>query len=105
MELAHPTQPSRLYQARVLVPELERRQSHISLIPAAHPLRPIALDCIKDRDAERPTAAQLCETLSNSLNQPLCMLLVCNKFVTGSFNLGHKDKQLKQRNSSYNTSE
>ena len=63
MELAHPTQPSRLYQARVLVPELERRQSHISLIPATHPLRPIALDCIKDSDTERPTAEQLCETL------------------------------------------
>ena len=71
MELAHPTQPSRLYQARVLVPELERRQSHISLIPAAHPLRPIALDCIKDRDAERPTAAQLCETLEQFKSTPL----------------------------------
>ena len=71
MELAHPTQPSRLYQARVLVPEQERRQSHIKLIPAAHPLRPIALDCIKDRDAERPTAAQLCETLEQFKSTPL----------------------------------
>ena len=71
MELAHPKQPSRLYLARVLVPELERRQSHISLIPAAHPLRPIALDCIKDRDAERPTAAQLCETLEQFKSTPL----------------------------------
>ena len=71
MELAHPTQPSRLYQARVLVPELERRQSHISLIPATHPLRPIALDCIKDRDAERPMAAQLCETLEQCKSTPL----------------------------------
>ena len=71
MELAHPTQPSRRYQARVLVPELERRQSHIKLIPAAHPLRPIALDCIKDRDAERPTAAQLCETLEQFKSTPL----------------------------------
>ena len=71
MELAHPTQPSRRYQARVLVPELERRQSHISLIPATHPLRPIALDCIKDRDAERPTAEQLCETLEQFKSTPL----------------------------------
>ena len=71
MVLAHPTQPSRLYQARVLVPELERRQSHISLIPATHPLRPIALDCIKDRDAERPTAEQLCETLEQFKSIPL----------------------------------
>ena len=71
MELAHPTQPSRRYQARVLVPELERRQSHIKLIPAAHPLRPIALDCIKDRDAERPMAEQLCETLEQFKSTPL----------------------------------
>ena len=71
MELAHPTQPSQQYQARVLVPELERRQSHISLIPATHPLRPIALDCIKDRDAQRPTAEQLCETLEQFKSTPL----------------------------------
>ena len=71
MELAHPTQPSQRYQARVLVPELERRQSHISLIPAIHPLRPIALDCIKDRDAQRPTAEQLCETLEQFKSTPL----------------------------------
>ena len=64
-------QPSRRFQARVLVPELERRQSHINLIPAAHPLRPIALDCIKDRDAERPTAEQLCETLEQFKLTPL----------------------------------
>ena len=71
MELAHPTQPSRRYQARVYVPELERRQSHIKLILAAHPLRPIALDCIKDRDAERPMAAQLCKTLEQCKSTPL----------------------------------
>ena len=71
MVLAHPTQPSRLYQARVLVPELERRQSHISLIPATHPFQPIALDCIKDRDAQRPTAEQLCETLEQFKSTPL----------------------------------
>ena len=94
MEVVTPSHPSRRFQARVLVPELERRQSHMSLISAANPLRPIALDCIKDRDIERPTAEQLCETLEQ-FNQPLCMLLVCNKFVTGSFNLGHKEKRLK----------
>ena len=71
MEVINPSHPSRRFQARVLVPELERRQSHINLIPAAHPLRPIALDCIKDRDAERPTAEQLCETLEQFKSTPL----------------------------------
>ena len=63
MELAHPKQPSRRYQARVLVPEMDRRQYQINLIPTAHPLRPIALDCIKDSDIERPTTDRMCETL------------------------------------------
>ena len=71
MEVVNPSHPSRRFQARVLVPELERRQSHINLIPAAHPLRPIALNCIKDRDAERPMAAQLCETLEQFKSTPL----------------------------------
>ena len=71
MEVINPSHPSRRFQARVLVPELERRQSHIKLIPAAHTLRPIALDCVKDRDAERPTAAQLCETLEQCKSTPL----------------------------------
>ena len=71
MELAHPIQPSRRYQARVLVPEHECRQSHISLIPEAHPLQPIALNCIQDSDAERPTAEQLCKTLEQFKLTPL----------------------------------
>ena len=70
-ELLDPQFPSQRIRARVLVPEQERRQSHINLIPAAHPLLPIALDCIKDRDAERPTAAQLCETLEQFKSTPL----------------------------------
>ena len=70
-ELFDPQFPSQRIRARVLVPEQERRQTHISLIPATHPLRPIALDCIKDRDAERPTAEQLCETLEQFKSTPL----------------------------------
>ena len=70
-ELFDPQFPSQRIRARVLVPEQERRQSHIKLIRAAHPLRPIALDCIKDRDAERPTAEQLCETLEQFKSIPL----------------------------------
>ena len=70
-ELFDPQFPSQRIRARVLVPEQKRRQSHIKLIPAAHPLRPIALDCIKDRDAERPTAEQICETLEQFKSTPL----------------------------------
>ena len=45
------------------VPELERRKDDIDKIPSDHALLPIALHCLKDRDRERPTAAQLCQRL------------------------------------------
>ena len=50
--------------AKVPVPETERRQSHIHLINQAHPLLPVALDCLKDRDRERSSAQELCYRLA-----------------------------------------
>ena len=47
----------------VLVPELERRKDDIAKVPSDHALLPVALHCLKDRDRDRPTAAQLCESL------------------------------------------
>ena len=46
------------------IPEIERRQNHISGVDPNHPLLPIALDCLKDADGERPSAQQLCEGLA-----------------------------------------
>ena len=48
----------------VLIPELERRQNHISEIDPNHPLKQVALNCLKDRDVERPSAQQLCERVA-----------------------------------------
>ena len=48
----------------VPVPEVERRQSHIDLVDPAHPLLPIALNCLKDRERERPSAQELCHHLA-----------------------------------------
>ena len=48
----------------VPVPEIERRQNHISTIDLNHPLKRVALDCLKDRDVERPSAQQLCERVT-----------------------------------------
>ena len=42
------------------VSEIERRQNHIGEIDPNHPLKQVALDCLKDRDVERPSARQLC---------------------------------------------
>ena len=46
---------------QVPVPEIERRQNHIDEMDPNHPLKQIALDCLKDSDVERPSAQQLCE--------------------------------------------
>jgi len=42
-----------------LVPEIERRRSHINKIGTSHPLRNIALNCIADRSDNRPTANEI----------------------------------------------
>lgn len=47
----------------VQVPELERRREHIDKVFISHPLRAIALDCLKENEGERPTAASLCQQL------------------------------------------
>ena len=47
----------------VPVPELERRKKDIDKVPCGHSLLPTAHHCLKDRDKDRPTAAQLCRSL------------------------------------------
>ena len=54
----------------VPVSEIERRQNHISKIDPNHTLLPIALDCLKDRDVERPSAQQLCEGVAALKEDP-----------------------------------
>ena len=49
----------------IQIPELDRRKEHIALIEPDHPLLPIALQCIKDRERERPSADEFCEQLSS----------------------------------------
>ncbi len=63
-QLVNPESPDRVIQANVLVPELKRRQTHIDLIPPDYPLLLTALHCLKDNEHERPTATQLCQTLT-----------------------------------------
>ena len=48
-------------EVEVRVPEIERRQNHISQIQENHPLLQIACDCLKDNDGERPSSQQLQE--------------------------------------------
>ncbi len=63
VQLPDPRSPGRTVEARLPIPELERREAHMSLIEPTHPLLLIARHCLKDRDVERPSSQQLCQTL------------------------------------------
>ena len=52
-----------LGRARVEIPEMERRRKHLDLISPMHSLLQVALDCIKDKEDQRPTAEQLCDRM------------------------------------------
>lgn len=56
--------------AKLAIPEVKRRISHIQTIQDSNPILPIVLDCLRDAGNERPTAAQCCdrfEALKQSL--------------------------------------
>ena len=46
------------------ITEHERRQNHISKIYSSHLILAIALNCLKDKDVERPSALQICKFLA-----------------------------------------
>ena len=62
IEINDPRAPSGRVQ--VEIPEIERRRSHINLIDPAHPLLPVALDCLRNEDRERPSCHELCGHMS-----------------------------------------
>ena len=49
---------------RVMVTETQRRSAHLQLISSIHPLKAIAVNCMKGKERERPSAQQLSNTLS-----------------------------------------
>ena len=59
VDLNHPGLPPG--RVMIQVPEINRRQCHIDKVAPNHPLLPVALDCLKDNDSQRPSAEQLCE--------------------------------------------
>ena len=59
VEINHPGLPRGTLM--VCIPEVDRRQNHINQVDPNHTLLVVALDCLKDKDTERPSAQQLCE--------------------------------------------
>ena len=47
-----------------VVPETERRKSHIDLIDPTHPLLSIAIDCLRYSEEDRPSTHDLCHRLA-----------------------------------------
>ena len=56
-------------EVRRVVPETERRQAHLQLIPDTHSLKPLVLQCLK-KETQRPSAIQLSEKLSELKQAP-----------------------------------
>ena len=50
-------------ESYIPVSEVERRKADIDKIPVYHGFHKIACDCLKDKSQDRPSAAQLCQSL------------------------------------------
>ena len=55
---------------RITVPEKQRRSTHLKLISGTHPLKTMALNCLKGKERERPSAQQLSNSLSELKGAP-----------------------------------
>ena len=102
VEINDPRTPSGRVQ--VEVHEIERRQSHIDLIDPAHPLLPIALNCLKDRDRERPSCHEFCGHMTTLKASP--------KYTEQKFQVNIKPTQSvnresreREKNNNHNRSE
>ena len=49
----------------VAIPEVERRKADIDTIVGAHPLKELALPCLRDEEGSRPNVQELCKQLAN----------------------------------------
>ena len=62
IEISDPRAPSG--RVKVDIPEAERRRSHIDLIDPVHLMLPLALNCLQDKDRDRPSSHELCGHIS-----------------------------------------
>ena len=86
IEIPNPQNPSNKIKVLTPIPEVKRRQAHISLIESAHPLLPIALKCLKDEAVERPSSQQLCQSLDAIKRTVKYIRKACNIMLLTYFN-------------------
>ena len=84
----------------VPVLETQRCQPHIDLIDPAHPLLPVALNCLKDKDRERPSCHELCGRMSTLKASPKYIESVqqsqVNTKATQSANRESREREIQQ---------
>ena len=95
IEINHQGLPSGT-MAEVPVPETERRHNHISIIDPNHTLLQVSLDCLKDRDVERPSAQQLCEKVAALKESPEYSLSVRDAEKRNTAEQGRGDERDKE---------
>ena len=47
------------------IPEVKRRKNHIDLIDPNHPMLPVIMKCLADKEEDRPSAQELCHQLAS----------------------------------------
>lgn len=57
-------------EAKLSVPEVERRQHHIQMMASTNPLLPVVKNCLKDSGSERPLASELCDRFLAIISTP-----------------------------------
>ena len=67
-EIPSPLSPTGILEAPVI--DIERRKEQIDMISPAHPLLPVATECLKYNQEDRPSAQQLCEQLATLKEAP-----------------------------------
>ena len=105
IEIPDPQNPSHKMKVLAPIPEVERRQTHISLIGPSHPVLPIELECLKDNPIERPSSQQLCQLLDN-LKETLKYKEsqqgeIDNKLKQLQKQVQEKDEQIQAKNQDY----
>ena len=79
------------------VPERERRKKDIDLVDPNHPLLPLALHCLEDRDTERPSADELCGRLATLKGEQMYTRSVEQSRSRGSASVQTLQQQIREK--------
>ena len=92
VEFNHPGLPKGTIM--ISVPEVDRRQNHICQIDQNHSLLLVALDCLKDKDSERPSAHELCERAA-ALKE-MEMYIDCTRITQHQCMMSFKEEEIQR---------